>query len=123
MFDEDYAPLLGAYDGDKFVAIAQLYVDQEMLKEFKEVLEISDKKVCELGGNLVLPNYRGKGLMFKMIQIQREWAKDLGFEYIISMAHTDNIGSLKSLEKLGLEHKKTAEVANSYLRAVYSLKM
>ena len=49
MFEEDYAPLLGGYDGNKLVAMAQLYVDQDMLKEFKEVLGIADKKVCELG--------------------------------------------------------------------------
>lgn len=123
MFEEDYAPLLGAYDGDKLVAMAQLYVDQDMLKEFKEVLGIADKKVCELGGNLVLPEYRGQGLMFKMIQIQHEWAKELGYDYIISMAHPDNIGSLKSLEKLGLQYIKTTTVANGHLRAIYMKKI
>ena len=123
MFEEDYAPLLGAYDGNKLVAMAQLYVDQQMLKEFKEVLNIADKRVCELGGDLVLPEYRGQGLMFEMIQIQYEWAKEMGFDYIISMAHPDNIGSLKSLEKLGLKYVKTANVANGHLRDIYMLKI
>lgn len=54
LFDENYAPLYGCYDEDKLVGMAQLYVDQNMLKEFKEVLAIADYKVCELGGNLVL---------------------------------------------------------------------
>lgn len=123
MFDEEYAPLLGAYDGDKLIGMAQLYVDQDMLSEFKEVLGLSDKKVCELGGNLILPEYRGKGLMFKMISIEYEWAKKLKFDYIMSMAHPDNIGSLKSLEKLGLKYVKTAEVANGHLRDIYLLKL
>ena len=36
MFDEEnYAPLYGAYDGDKLVGMAQLYVSQEMLADFK----------------------------------------------------------------------------------------
>lgn len=119
MFDENYAPLLGAYDGNKLVAMAQLYVDQEMLKEFKEVLGISDKMVCELGGNLVLLEYRGQGLMFQMIKIQYEKAKNMKFDYIISMAHPDNIGSLKSLEKLGLKYVNTSTVANGHLRNIY----
>ena len=39
MFDEiNYAPLYGAYDGDKLVGMAQLYVSQDMLKDFKEEL-------------------------------------------------------------------------------------
>ena len=37
MFDDvNYAPLYGAYDGEKLVGMAQLYVSQDMLKDFKE---------------------------------------------------------------------------------------
>lgn len=37
MFDEvNYAPLYGAYDEDKLVGMAQLYVSQDMLKDFKD---------------------------------------------------------------------------------------
>ena len=37
MFDEEnYAPLYGAYDGDKLVGMAQLYVSQDMLADFKK---------------------------------------------------------------------------------------
>ena len=39
MFDEvNYAPLYGAYDGEKLVGIAQLYVSQNMLEAFKKNL-------------------------------------------------------------------------------------
>ena len=61
--------------------------------------------------------------MFRMIQIQYEWAKELGYDYVISMAHPDNVGSLKSLEKLGLQYIKTATVANGHLRDVYMKKI
>ena len=38
MFDEkNYAPLYGAYDGDKLVGMAQLYVSQEMLAGFNAI--------------------------------------------------------------------------------------
>ena len=60
MFDDiNYAPLYGAYDGDKLVGMAQLYVSQDMLSDFKKNFELTEYKVCELGGNLVLPEYRG----------------------------------------------------------------
>ena len=41
MFDEkNYAPLYGAYDGDKLAGMAQLYVSQEMLADFKKLKNI-----------------------------------------------------------------------------------
>lgn len=100
MFDEvNYAPLYGAYDGDKLVGIAQLYVSQDMLADFKKEFGLEEYKVCELGGNLVLPEYRGKGITTKLQTIELELARQLGFDYIISMAHPNNIGSCKTLEK------------------------
>ena len=43
MFDEkNYAPLYGAYDGDKLVGMAQLYVSQDMLKDFKDEFGLSE---------------------------------------------------------------------------------
>ena len=123
LFDENYAPIHGAYDGDKLVGMAQLYVDQQMLKEFKDVMGISDKRVCELGGNLVLPEYRGRGITSQLHKIQYALAEELGFDYIISMAHPDNTASLKALQKIGLEYLKTTTVANGHLRDVYIKKM
>lgn len=124
MFDgENYAPLYGVYDGDKLVGMAQLYVSQEMLDDFKEEFGLTEYKVCELGGNLVLPEYRGKGITTKLQTIELELAKELGFDYIISMGHPDNIGSLKTLEKVGLEFIKTTTLSNGFLRSLYMLKL
>jgi RimJ/RimL family protein N-acetyltransferase len=110
---------IGCYDGNKLVGMAQLYLNQNMLKEFKEVLDISNYRVCELGGNLVLPEYRGKGITTVLQTILYYLAKDLKFDYIMSMAHPDNKSSLKTLEKVGLEYIKQATVANGHLRYVY----
>lgn len=121
MFDENYALLEGAYTDGKLVGTAQLYVQQKMLKEFKDVLGISEYKVCEFGGNLVLPEFRNQGIVSKMMKKLLEDAKQLGFDYVISMAHPDNTASLKSLEKVGLKHIKTTTVANGYLRDIYML--
>lgn len=123
MFDESYAPLFGCYDKDKLVGMVQLYVDQEFLKEDKEVLDLIDCKVCELGGALILSEYRNKGIVKKLTRMQIELAKDLGFEYIISMVHPDNIYSKKALERLGLKYIKTKKFSNGFLRDIYCMKL
>ena len=124
MFDDvNYAPLYGAYDGDKLVGMAQLYVSQDMLKDFKEEFGLSEYKVCELGGNLVLPEYRGMGITTKLQTIEFELAKELGFDYIISMAHPDNIGSCKTLERVGLEFVRETRLSNGFLRRLYMKKL
>lgn len=124
MFDDvNYAPLYGAYDGDKLVGMAQLYVSQDMLKDFKDEFELTEYRVCELGGNLVLPEYRGRGITTKLQTIEMELAKALGFDYIISMAHPDNIGSCKTLERIGLEFVKETTLSNGFLRKLYMKKL
>lgn len=124
MFDDvNYAPLYGAYDGDKLVGMAQLYVSQDMLKDFKDEFGLSEYKVCELGGNLVLPEYRGMGITTKLQTIEFELAKELGFDYIISMAHPDNIGSCKTLERVGLEFIRETRLSNGFLRRLYMKKL
>ena len=101
MFDEvNYAPLYGAFDGDKLVGMAQLYVSQDMMPGFKKDFELEEYSVCELGGNLVLPEYRGNGITTTLQKMELEIAKIRGFDYIISMAHPDNIASCKTLEKV-----------------------
>lgn len=123
IFDKSYAPLHGAYDGEKLVGMAQLYVKEDFLKEYKEILGLQSFRVCELGGNLVLPEYRGKGIMYALIKLQAELAKDMGFDYVISMAHPENLGSKKSLMKLGLEYVKTTKVNNGFLRDIFMMKL
>lgn len=124
MFDEkNYAPLYGAYDGEKLVGMAQLYISQDMLADFKKELELENYTVCELGGNLVLPEYRGNGITTKLQTIELELAKKLGFDYIISMAHPDNVSSQKTLEKVGLKYVKETRLSNGFLRKLYMLKL
>ena len=124
MFDDvNYAPLYGAYDGEKLVGMAQLYISQEMLADFKDEFGLTNFKVCELGGNLVLPEYRGYGITTKLQTMELQLAKDLGFDYIISMAHPNNIGSCKTLEKVGLKFVKETTLSNGFLRKLYMLKL
>lgn len=63
--------------------MAQLYVSQDMLSDFKKEFGLENCKVCELGGNLVLPEYRGNGITTKLQTMELELAKKLEFDYII----------------------------------------
>lgn len=125
MFDEiNYAPLMGAYDGDKLVGMAQLYVSQSMLEGFKKDFNLTQYKVAELGGNLVLPEYRGLGITTFLQKMLLKIAIEKDFDYLISMAHPDNIGSWKTLEKNGLKFVKKMNVSGSgLLRSLYMLKL
>ena len=124
MFDDiNYAPLYGAFDGEKLVGMAQLYVSQDMLAGFKKDFSLENFSVCELGGNLVLPEYRGQGITTTLQKMQLQLAKDLGFDYIISMAHPENVASCKTLEKVGLKFHKEMTVAGGFLRKLYMLKL
>ena len=123
LYDKSYAPLHGAYDGEKLVGMAQLYIREDFLEEYINLLGLKGYKVCELGGNLVLPEYRGQGIMYELIKLQAKLAKDMEFDYIISMAHPENIGSKKTLMKLGLEYVKTTTVNETFLRDIFMMKL
>ena len=103
--------------------IAQLYVSQDMLADFKKEFGLENYLVCELGGNLVLPKYRGNGITTTLQKMEIELAKKLEFDYIISMAHPNNIGSCKTLEKVGLEFVKETRLSNGFLRKLYMKKI
>ena len=67
MFDEkNYAYLYGAYDGDKLVGMMQLYVSKDMVADLQTELGLTEYKVCELGGALVLPKYRSRGVAINL---------------------------------------------------------
>lgn len=103
--------------------MAQLYVSQDMLEDFKKEFDLTEYKVCELGGNLVLPEYRGLGITTKLQTLEMNLAKELNFDYIISMAHPDNVASCKTLEKIGLEFVKETKLSNGFLRRLYMKKI
>ena len=123
LFDESYATLYGAYESEKLLGMAQLHVEQDMLTKYKDVLGISEFRVCELGGNLVLSEYKGRGIMLKLMQMQYEIAKELRFDYIMSVAHPDDIGNKMELKRLGLEYIKSVYVAEGHLMNIYLKKL
>lgn len=110
----------GAYDNEKIVGMAQLYIDQSYVSEIKNILNIKSDKVAELGGYLVLANYRNKGIMKKLETILIKEAKKLKYEYIVITVHPENIASNRATEYTGAKIVKVTKFGE-YLRNIYLL--
>lgn len=110
----------GAYDNEKIVGMAQLYLKQSDVNEIKNILNIKNDKVAELGGYLVLPNYRNKGIMKKLETILIQEAKKLKYKYIVITVHPENIASNKATEYTGAKIAKVTKFGE-YLRNIYLL--
>ncbi len=122
LFGENQAIHMGAYDGETLVGVAQLYLNESYVKEIKEIIGLQDKKVIELGGYLVLEEYRNQGIMKKLESLLIEKAKKLDYEYIVITVHPENIASNKAVEFTGANLAKTA-VLGEYLRNIYVLEL
>ena len=61
--------------------------------------------------------------MKNLVKVQIELAKQMGFDYIISLCHPDNISSKKTIMNLGLEYAKTETVNDTYLRDIFIMKL
>ena len=58
--------------------------------------ECNTNKLVEIGFTMVHSNYRGNGLMKKMVAYLTNKAKEDGFEWIFGKVHKDNLASSKS---------------------------
>ena len=97
----------------------QRLVDTGNLKEGSPSCGVNFVYDGSFNGNKV----KGKGITTELQTMELQLAKDLGFDYIISMAHPDNIGSCKTLERVGLEFVKETTLSNGFLRKLYMLKL
>ena len=123
-FDNNYSFLLGAYDGNKLVAMCQIFTQKEIEEEYYDILNISKSKtICELGGFLVLPEYHNKGIMTKLSEDTYDLVKKLNFDYVISTIHPENIASNKIVQKLGFLLYTTLTTQSGFLRNLYWKKL
>ena len=122
MFNPENTILYGAFDDDKLVGTAQLYLQESYVEDIKKVINLEDKKVVELGGYLILEDYRHKGIMKKLESILINEAKGKDYEYIVITVHPDNVASNKVVETTGAKIVKTTKLGD-YLRHIYLLKI
>ena len=122
MFDESKTVIYGAYDNEKLIGTAQIYSDEEYIKNMKKVLSIENGKVLELGGYLVLSDYRNQGIMKNLQNKLIMEAKARNFRYVIITAHPDNKPSNSVIKNSGAKLVKTTSL-EGYLRNIYLLEI
>lgn len=120
IFEENRAIHMGAYDEEKLVGACTLYLDETYVKEIKEKLGLQSDKVIELGGYLVLEEYRNQGIIKSLEMLLVEEAKRLDYEYIVITVHPENTASNKATEFTGAKLVKTANLGE-YLRNIWVL--
>ncbi len=112
----------GCFMDGALAAVSMLDTDWEEMAEVAEAAGMPKKKKgAELGGSMVLPAYRGQGLMLEINQTLMNAAKEMGIDYLVATAHPDNIASNTSLRKMGMIHKGVINRQGHYMRNVYLL--
>lgn len=97
--------ILGAFDGDNLAGIASLDYKNGKLPEMYKFPDWCDtNKMVEFAFSIVALQYRGKGLMFEMLNKIKEIAISQGFEYACCTVHKDNYPSKKNILKMGFEY-------------------
>lgn len=120
---KDYATVFGAYHNNNLVGVSIVCFDKTLMEQEKLHYDITTSNICELGGNLVLPEYRGLKIASFLQKICIDYAKSKNFEYVVSMAHPDNIKGCKTLEGAGLKFLKKVNLESGYVRNLYLLKL
>lgn len=122
MFNRNKIITYGAWDEEKLVGTAQLYLDESYTAEIKEILNMNNNKIAEFGGYLVLEEYRNKGIMKHLEDILISKLKEMDYEYAVITVHPDNIATNKATEYTGAKIIKTTNLGD-YLRNIYLLKV
>lgn len=122
MFDNSKVITYGAYDNNTLVGTAQLYLSENYVDEIKKILYFKDSVVAELGGALVLEEYRNKGIIKNLLSILIKEAKDINCDYVIATVHPQNIASNKAISSTNAKIVKTTNLGE-YLRNIYLLEL
>ena len=123
MFNENNVVTYGAYDDDKLVGTAQLYLGDEFVDEIKTALGIGNAKAAEFGGVMVLKECRNKGIMKHFSAILVEEARNRDYDYIVAVAHFENIASNSAITAMGAKLMKTGDLNEHYNRNMYLLNL
>lgn len=114
---------LGRFDGEKLVAISALIYDEHFLEELRRNTGLEKQKIAEVGGSMVLPEYRGQNFMLGLNKMLVQKAKDDGLEYLVATVHPDNVASRTSAETLGFKLHSVFMRKGKFLRNLYVMKL
>ena len=114
---DDSVIYIGAFDNGKLIASSGLYFNE------KPAVELPDMKgnFAKIGHCMVLPQYRGNNLMYKLNEKLVEIAKKNNVQYIAMTVHPDNVASYTSMEKLGASKSAEVMIRDIYPRYIYTI--
>lgn len=101
--DENEDVVYGIFEGDRLIATSSLLHDVRAFAVNTELEEVLKHPCIEIGESMVLPEYRGNGLMLRLNTLIKEEAKRQSIHYMLATAHPDNTASNTSLKHLGYE--------------------
>jgi len=118
--DENRTVFLGAFDKDKLIGASALSLKEEDFSQYSSLLGFK-AKFGKLGRSMVLPEYRGNNYMYQMNSYLTDIAKKQNYDYLLTIAHPENIASISSLKKLGMKKVKEFIKDKKYLRNIFLL--
>lgn len=101
--DKNKDVVYGIFENDRMIATSSLLHDVRAYAINPELEEVLKHSCIEIGESMVLPEYRGNGLMLRLNNLIKDEAKRQGVKYMLATAHPDNIASITSLKHLGYE--------------------
>ena len=113
----------GAFDDGVLAAVALIDIDPEEMLDLVSAMDLPLSACGELGACVVLPDHRGKNLMYLVCRKLISIAQEMGLKYLVASAHPDNIASNRTLQKLGMEHVKTLVRCGGYIRNAYRIEL
>lgn len=91
----------GIFRGDRLIGTSSLVHDVSDLAVIPLLEEILRHPCIEVSECMVLPEYRGRGLMLQLNRLIQAESERQGIRYLLATAHPDNVPSNTSLCHLG----------------------
>jgi RimJ/RimL family protein N-acetyltransferase len=96
--------IIGYFEGDILCGVGSLdYKCGKLIGKIDLPPECNTDKLVEIGFHMVNSEYRGNGIMKKMVKYLLDKMTDDGYEWSFGKVHKDNLASSKSLMKTGFE--------------------
>lgn len=122
-FDKEWTEFYGMFDREKLIGAVALFYNEHEYGESVAHVRIDLGKVAEIGRAMVLPQYRGNNILYKLSCRLLRDAKAKGIHYLLATIHPDNTPSQKSFQKLGMKKYCTYTKDNGFLRDIYLLEL
>ena len=96
--------VIGVFKDDRLAAVSSFdYKCGKLIGKIDFPTDCNTDKLVEIGFTMVHSNFKGQGIMKKMVEYLLNKAKNDGFEWVFSKVNKQNFASSKSLIRNGFE--------------------